>query len=156
MPVFDNRMAFKIAQGVRIFLKVEAGVTRDETPEPMHGSGALKSDGASKRGSAQLQRFKEAGNRIVRKGRAVGARAQQRTSGGESAGIRPENIVWMFATARTGTTWLSAMMDEMRGQTVWREPLVGALFGNLYYERAKHVIGIKGKHFILGGGYKNS
>jgi hypothetical protein len=70
--------------------------------------------------------------------------------------ISPENIVWIFGAARTGSTWLSEMMGELRGHIVWREPLVGALFGNLYYERAKHLIGKPGKHYILGDGYRDS
>jgi hypothetical protein len=70
--------------------------------------------------------------------------------------ISPENIVWIFGAARTGSTWLSEMMGELRGHIVWREPLVGALFGNLYYERAKHLIGKPGKHYIFGENYRES
>ena len=54
----------------------------------------------------------------------------------ESGGIRPENIVWIFGAARTGSTWLSRMMGELPGHAVWKEPLVGSLFGDFYYERA--------------------
>jgi Sulfotransferase domain len=156
VPVFENRIAFEMVRGVKAFLKVEAGVIRDERAESMHRSGALRANGASGRDNARVQRFKEAGSRMVRKGRAVRARGQKRTSAEESDGIRPENMVWIFAHARTGSTWLAAMMDEMKRQTVWREPLVGALFGNLYYERAKHLIGKQGKHYILGDGYRDS
>ncbi len=64
-------------------------------------------------------------------------------------GIRPENIIWMFGTARTGSTWLAFMMEGLEGHTVWREPYVGDLFGRLYYNWVgeKHS---KTKHFILG------
>lgn len=47
----------------------------------------------------------------------------------EHASIRPENIVWIFGTARTGSTWLGSMMGELEGHRWWREPLVGRLFG---------------------------
>jgi sulfotransferase family protein len=68
---------------------------------------------------------------------------------GETAGgVKPENIVWIFGAPRTGSTWLSRMMGEIEGHTVWREPLVGALFGNLYYIRAPHR---RGRNFVLGG-----
>jgi hypothetical protein len=69
-------------------------------------------------------------------------------SGGEAGGIKPENIVWMFGTARTGSSWLSVMMGDIGGHDRWHEPLVGHLFGNLYYVRAAH----RGEdeHFILG------
>jgi hypothetical protein len=66
-----------------------------------------------------------------------------------SMGIDPASIVWIFGGPRTGSTWLGSMMEELEGQTVWREPLVGELFGYLYYMRAwaGHY---KSKHFILG------
>lgn len=64
-------------------------------------------------------------------------------------GISPENVVWVFGTARTGSTWLAFMLEELEGNTVWREPYVGTLFGQFYYEWVgeKH---FKTKHFILG------
>src|SRR5918999_5753371 len=97
------------------------------------------------------QRLKEALQRAVRGDKpATGARF--RPDGEGADGIKAENVVWIFATARSGSTWLGAMMDEMSAQTVWREPLVGYLFGHLYYDRAKHLIGKTGKHFILGDG----
>jgi hypothetical protein len=69
-------------------------------------------------------------------------------AGEEASGMRPENLVWVFGTARTGSSWLSAIMGEIEGYSRWHEPLVGHLFGNLYYERAGH----RGEdeHFILG------
>ena len=66
----------------------------------------------------------------------------------DEPGVGPENIVWLFCTARSGSTWLSAMMDEMDGYTRWHEPLVGALFGQLYQNRAARR---NDEHFILGG-----
>jgi Sulfotransferase domain len=74
-------------------------------------------------------------------------------AGEEKGGMRPENLVWMFGTARTGSSWLSAIMGEIGGYSRWHEPLVGHLFGNLYYERAGH----RGEdeHFILGDRYRD-
>jgi hypothetical protein len=74
-------------------------------------------------------------------------------AGEEKGGMRPENLVWMFGTARTGSSWLSAIMGEIGGYSRWHEPLVGHLFGNLYYERAGH----RGEdeHFILGARYRD-
>jgi hypothetical protein len=66
--------------------------------------------------------------------------------------MRPENLVWMFGTARTGSSWLSAIMGEIGGYSRWHEPLVGHLFGNLYYERAGHRS--EDEHFILGARYR--
>ncbi len=78
---------------------------------------------------------------------------QDRQLGGlrarEAGGVRPENVVWIFGTARTGSTWLAFMMEELQSNTIWREPYVGELFGRLYSEWVgeKHAAT---KHFILG------
>ena len=69
-------------------------------------------------------------------------------AGEETGGMRPENLVWVFGTARTGSSWLSAIMGEIGDCSRWHEPLVGHLFGNLYYERAGHRS--EDEHFILG------
>jgi hypothetical protein len=70
-------------------------------------------------------------------------------------GLEPENIVWIFGTARTGSTWLMQMMEELEGQIVWREPYVGELFGRFYnsWAGAKH---LDTKHLILSRRYKES
>ncbi len=41
------------------------------------------------------------------------------------AGPRPENVIWLFGTGRSGNTWLSSMMEDL-GYALWREPSVGA------------------------------
>ena len=68
---------------------------------------------------------------------------------GRDEGVRPENVVWIFGTARTGSTWLAFMMEELKTNTIWREPYVGELFGRLYSEWVgeRHAAT---KHFILG------
>jgi hypothetical protein len=43
-------------------------------------------------------------------------------------------------------------MGEIEGHSRWHEPLVGHLFGNLYYERAGHRS--EDEHFILGDRYR--
>ena len=67
----------------------------------------------------------------------------------EYHGINSENVIWILGTARTGSTWLASMMEELEGHTVWREPYVGDLFGRFYYNwlGEKH---FETKHFILG------
>jgi hypothetical protein len=67
----------------------------------------------------------------------------------EASGINPQNIVWIFGSGRSGSTWLSSMMGDIEGHTLWGEPWVGALFGNYYYrgvaERKHETV-----HFIMG------
>jgi len=48
------------------------------------------------------------------------------------------------------------MMGELENHTRWNEPLVGALLGYFYYERAGHRAGKEGKNFILGRRYKDT
>jgi hypothetical protein len=64
-------------------------------------------------------------------------------------GIAPERLVWIFGSARTGSTWLGAMMADLEGHAWWHEPLVGYLFVHLYYERARGRR--RDENFILGG-----
>jgi hypothetical protein len=70
--------------------------------------------------------------------------------GGTQAGaIRPENIVWIFGSGRSGSTWLSTMMGDVAGHAFWDEPWVGTLFGRFYYtgvDKQKH----RNPQFILG------
>jgi hypothetical protein len=61
---------------------------------------------------------------------------RRRFSGGGSAGVRPENIVWIFGSGRSGSTWLRSMMGEPGRHLVWEEPMVGQLFGN-FHRRAQ-------------------
>ncbi|HEX6709150.1 MAG TPA: sulfotransferase [Rubrobacter sp.] len=89
--------------------------------------------------------------RISRTRRRIsrGIHSRRRPADGETGRISPENLVWIFGSARTGSTWLGAMMADLKGHAWWHEPLVGYLFGHLYYERAR--ARREDDHFILGG-----
>ncbi len=78
----------------------------------------------------------------------------QRDADVKDYGVKPENVVWIFGGARTGSTWLSDMMDEITDHAKWNEPLVGAMLGYFYYKRAGHRIDKGGKNFILGQRYE--
>ena len=54
-------------------------------------------------------------------------------AGTHADGVNPENIVWIFGSGRSGSTWLSSMMGEVNGHALWVEPWVGTLFGRFYY-----------------------
>ncbi len=63
-------------------------------------------------------------------------------------GIQAENMVWIFGTGRSGSTWLASMLGEPSGvigkpaprtqdrlgHKFWNEPLVGQLLGHFYTE----------------------
>lgn len=81
------------------------------------------------------------------------ARQEQaaRDAGGD-AGIQPENIIWVFGSGRTGSSWLTFMMGALPDHTRWNEPLIGYLFGHVNYERAWPRQ--DKKHFILASEYE--
>jgi hypothetical protein len=90
----------------------------------------------------------------MNKGKSLRSRARRSSPAGETPSVRPENIVWIFGTGRSGSTWLGSMMEDLDGYAMWNEPLVGNLFGNFYYFR---VGGRKlGRHSILGEPYKET
>ena len=66
-----------------------------------------------------------------------------------AGGVVPENMVWIFGTGRTGSTWLAAMMEEPEGHDVWFEPRVGTVFDPQRFQRHG------GKHFIFASQYKD-
>ena len=76
-------------------------------------------------------------------------RSRRWSTDAETSRISPEKLIWIFGSARTGSTWLAAMMADLRDHTWWHEPMVGYLFGHLYYERARGRR--ENDHFILGG-----
>jgi hypothetical protein len=62
----------------------------------------------------------------------AGLRARLAGEGAVRAAVKPENMVWIFGSGRSGSTWLRSMMGEMAGHRVWEEPYVGSLFGEFY------------------------
>jgi hypothetical protein len=100
------------------------------------------------------RRLERAWRRVVRRGKSLRRRARRSSPAGEPRGVRPENIVWIFGTGRSGSTWLGSMMGALDGCAMWNEPLVGNLFGNFHYFR---VGGRKpGGQYILGEPYKET
>jgi hypothetical protein len=67
------------------------------------------------------------------------------------ARVRPENIVWIFGSPRTGSTWLGRIIREQPDQSLWFEPYVGHLFGP-FYEHSKRLH--NRRDFILGEPYR--
>ena len=66
-----------------------------------------------------------------------------------AGGVRPENITWIFGTGRSGNTWLSSMMGDIRGHATWSEPRVGMLFGEFFFVNSFEGQR-KSNNFILG------
>jgi Sulfotransferase domain len=121
MPVFKQHLSV-VARGMKAFLNLEAGVTRAVPVTPQAP------------GQATSQRSRASAN------------GKPAPSGGND--LRPENIVWIFGSGRSGSTWLSSMMGDMSSQTLWGEPWVGTLFGNFYYSQDEQLR--RHPKFILG------
>ena len=111
-----------------------------------------------------VQRAKDALNRgmlIPRALRRMGRQEQEiaalrsilakKDAGDQDVGVKPENIIWVFGSGRTGSSWLTFMMGALPEHTRWNEPMIGYLFGHLYYERGW--TRQDAKHFILGDDY---
>jgi len=79
----------------------------------------------------------------------------RREAGQAEDGVRPVNIVWIFGSGRTGSSWLSLMMGSLPDHSRWNEPLVGYLFGHLYYERAEPRQD-RNLHLILANDYRET
>ncbi len=58
--------------------------------------------------------------------------------GARDTGIRAENIIWIFGSGRSGSTWLRSMMEDLDQHQLWEEPMVGRLFGS-FHHRAPEV-----------------
>jgi len=67
--------------------------------------------------------------------------------------VKPENIVWIFGSSRTGSTWLSEMMAVPRGNELWREPQFGLVLAlrNLVVNKEQR---LASRHFLLGDPFK--
>lgn len=129
MPVFRSRTALELVRNVRAFLNVEGGVTRGPVP------GAVSEDPEARKP----------------KNKSYQPPSPRETSeeAADSIPVAPENISWIFATARSGTTWLSDMFGSA-GFDVWSEPLVGRLFGEFYYNNQAGRRRRSQESFILG------
>jgi hypothetical protein len=151
---------FEDLADLRMIRRVRAILDRLVREGPGSGSGSTRGrPDRVERSDPQAQELREARQRLARKNEEIAelrARLAQKGMDGRGYGIEPENVVWIFGTARSGSTWLSSMMGELEGQHVWNEPLVGALLGNFYYERARHRADRGGKNFILGRRYKET
>jgi hypothetical protein len=154
MPVFNSRTAFEVARGIKAYLNVEAGLTRGEISAPAKAPQVSKAGAAQGPPAPQARELEQARKRLLVRGQEVARLKAKLASSDSGTGIGPENIVWIFCSNRSGSTWLGSMMDDIEGYEMWNEPLVGKLFGDLYYQGAE---GHKDREaYILGTQHKAS
>jgi hypothetical protein len=91
--------------------------------------------------------------RLEEQNAAMRKRLAELETGVEMPGIDPNNVVWVFGSGRTGSSWLTFMMGALRDHTRWNEPHVGYLFGHTYYDRSE--ARQDRKHFVLSDGFED-
>src|SRR5215217_4529253 len=133
MPLFRQRVVLAV-RSIRAFVNLEAGVVRGMVPEsgagtpPASGGGAAAAREAS--GAGQVQRIEQLRRELGEKNRE-NARLRSRLVAGSfglpGGDVKPENVIWMFGSGRTGSSWLSTMMGDLEGHARWNEPYVGEL-----------------------------
>lgn len=145
MPVFRSTSVFEVAKGVKAFLSLETGLTRGRVPklgDPERLQVQLKQT------QGQLEHTRQRLRKRLREKDRRLAQLERRSNTAKGSGINPENIVWIFGTARTGSTWLGSMLSEIEGHALWDEPRVGELFGVFLTERENY-LRENNKEFIL-------
>ena len=63
-----------------------------------------------------------------------------------------EGVVWIFGSARTGSTWLGKMLGDLAGVGWWSEPAIGAMVGEFYFERFPQR---RGRQLIFANSYRD-
>ena len=79
-----------------------------------------------------VARYREISPEIARLWARLGGKNSRNT------GIRADNIIWIFGSGRSGSTWLRSMMEDLDRHQAWEEPMVGRLFGE-FLNQAKQV-----------------
>src|SRR4028118_1915351 len=141
MPNLLQRAVLDVAGNVRVYLKLEVGIIRGEVPGPAE---VLRSP-------PDLLH-----EQLASRDREI-SRLRARLAVGDSddtiGGIPPEHFIWVFGVARTGSSWLGAMMGDLDDHAMWYEPYVGDVFGYAYYMRAGEQQ--RGREdYILGDPYR--
>jgi hypothetical protein len=145
LPVLKQKL-FDVARGLRAFLLSGPAGTREDGHPPGEGQDLAQ---RLEQAEQQIRKQREQMRKQSQELKELRTKVAENVHGTQYHGINPENIIWILGTARTGSTWLASMMEELEGHTVWREPYVGELFGRFYYNWVgeKH---FETKHFILG------
>ena len=151
MPVFESRVVLELTRKIRLFLNVEAGVTgvgetiravesskNEEAPAkqrstPAPDQGESKAPAQRQRQAAQQRKLQQVRQQLAVKNQRIAELQKQLASTSvsrtDARGIKPEHLIWIFGVARTGSSWLSAMMKYVEGHARWNEPYVGDVFG---------------------------
>jgi hypothetical protein len=123
VPAIRTYRTFDLPRRLRAFMRFEAGVGRGWPLDEANQIEDLK------------RRLAQAEKRLSRREAQLNALRQHPANRAQPHSvIDPADLIWIFGTARSGSTWLSAMIGTLDNNVEWREPYVGALFGSFYYE----------------------
>jgi Sulfotransferase family len=123
VPAIKTYRTLELPRRLRAFMRFEAGVGRGWPLDEANQIESLK------------RRLAQAEKRLSRREAQLDALRQRPANRAQPHSvIDPADLIWIFGTARTGSTWLSAMIGMLDNNVEWREPYVGALFGSFYYE----------------------
>lgn len=92
---------------------------------------------------AELERLRRHNERLQQQTREVKALPSN---------INPKNVVWMFGTGRTGSSWLWRILVSQKHHVGWNEPYAGAVFRQL--DAAENLR--KRKETIFGDAYREA
>src|SRR5215212_8413547 len=134
MPIFKQEIILEAARNVKVFFEVRMGIVRGGMPD---AAGDRERLAARDREISRLKALLAA------------------EGGAPTGGVRPENLIWMFGVARTGSSWLGAMMGDLEGHALWNEPYVGDVFGYAYYMRGGEQQRQR-RAYILSDAYKEA
>jgi hypothetical protein len=79
-------------------------------------------------------------------------RSSSSEQGADPPRLKAQQLVWVFCSGRTGSTWLASMLGDLPGAIMWNEPLLGQLFGHFYYLRNPHK---RGSEFVMGDPHRD-
>jgi hypothetical protein len=158
LPVYKSRAVVEVARGVKAFLELNAGLVRGMVPETEREQKQIRRGlkRARKRLSNRRHQLEQLQKLLADKDRQLQwLREKHPETDTQTSKIKPENVVWIFGFGRSGSTWLSSMMADIKDHILWHEPLIGMLFGNLYYNVSYYGIDVsevlhKNPSFILG------
>src|SRR5215203_2311267 len=128
-------------------VKLREQVTkRDQQLEKLREQVAKKSE--------HLKRLPKLRKQVIDRNRQL-EKLQQKVVQGNLSGdsahlsdIRPENIVWIIGSPRTGSTWLSRMLGELENCEVWQEPFFGVILS--FRDNIANQGWVASQNFILG------
>src|SRR5215218_10053940 len=129
MPSFNNYFVLKVARNVKAFLKIKIGFSGNSEPhsETAHQELRRVREQLQKR-NRQVKWMRES---LQEKNQQI-IRLRNRGLVTKSNGATAENVIWIFGTGRSGSTWLMNMMAHVPRTSSWNEPMVGKLFGDFY------------------------